>query len=59
MQNNWIHHKYGLLLAVLALMESGSSQAVDVLKEMLNDEDFEVRMYAKEALKRNQIFFIN
>lgn len=38
--------------AVLALMEFRSEKTIDALREALADKDFEVRMYAKEALKK-------
>jgi len=33
-------------------MEIESDRTIDALTEMLEDKDFEVRMYAKEALNR-------
>jgi HEAT repeat protein/protein-S-isoprenylcysteine O-methyltransferase Ste14 len=38
--------------AVLALMEFRSGKTIEALREALADKDFEVRMYAKEALKK-------
>jgi HEAT repeat protein len=35
----------------VALANIGSSKAKDALTEALNDENWEVRMYAAEALK--------
>ena len=37
--------------AVLALMEFRSGKTIEALREALADKDFEVRLYAKEALK--------
>jgi len=37
--------------AVLALMEFRSGETIGAIREALADEDFEVRMYAEEALK--------
>jgi HEAT repeat protein/protein-S-isoprenylcysteine O-methyltransferase Ste14 len=38
--------------AVLALMEFRSGKTIETLRKALADRDFEVRMYAKEALKK-------
>jgi HEAT repeat protein/protein-S-isoprenylcysteine O-methyltransferase Ste14 len=38
--------------AVLALMEFRSGKTIEALRKALADRDFEVRMYAKEALKK-------
>ncbi len=38
--------------AVLALMEFQSEKTTDALKNAMKDEDFEVRIYAEEALKK-------
>ena len=38
--------------AVLALMEFRSEKTINSLREALADKDFEVRMYAKDALKK-------
>jgi HEAT repeat protein len=38
--------------AVLSLMEFQSEQTIETLRGAMDDEDFEVRMYAKEALKK-------
>jgi HEAT repeat protein len=38
--------------AVLALMEFRSEKTIEALREALKDKDFEVRMYAEEALKK-------
>jgi HEAT repeat protein/protein-S-isoprenylcysteine O-methyltransferase Ste14 len=38
--------------AVLALMEFGAVKSVDALKEALADQDLEVRIYAREALRK-------
>jgi HEAT repeat protein len=38
--------------AVIALLRIGSPEARQALEGALADEDFEVRLYAEEALKR-------
>jgi HEAT repeat protein len=38
--------------AILALMEAPAPSNAEAVKDALNDTDFEVRLYAKEALKR-------
>ncbi|MBN2206548.1 MAG: HEAT repeat domain-containing protein [Candidatus Aminicenantes bacterium] len=40
--------------AVLALMEFRSPATIEALRGALKDEDFEVRLYAKEALKKSE-----
>jgi HEAT repeat protein/protein-S-isoprenylcysteine O-methyltransferase Ste14 len=37
---------------VLALMEIASDESVEVLRSAVDDDDFEVRLYAREALRR-------
>jgi HEAT repeat protein len=37
---------------VLALMEFRSEKTIESLRKAVGDPDFEVRMYAKEALKK-------
>jgi HEAT repeat protein len=38
--------------AVLALMEFRSEKTIPALRDALMDKDFEVRIYAEEALKK-------
>ena len=38
--------------AVVVLIQSGDPSAIDPLKSMFEDEDFEVRFYAKQGIKR-------
>jgi len=38
--------------AVIVCIQSGNARAIDPLKSVLDDEDFEVRFYAKQGIKR-------
>jgi HEAT repeat protein len=38
--------------AVIVCIQSGDARAIDPLKSVLGDEDFEVRFYAKQGIKR-------
>lgn len=40
--------------AVIVCLQAGDSKVVEPLKGVFNDEDFEVRFYAKQAVKRIQ-----